>query len=46
MFSEILNPYKHVLAARYRKKNLSFLACNNEHVHAAILESSKINGLL
>ena len=46
MFSEILNPYKHVLAAQYRKKKPSFLACNSEYVHAAILESSKINGLL
>ena len=27
-------------------KKPSFLACNTEHVHAAILESSKINDLL
>ena len=34
--------YQHYLA----NKKPTFLACNTEQVHAAILESSKINDLL
>ena len=53
MFSEMFSPYKHVLAALFRKeirhylgnKKSAFLACTPEHVYAAIVESSKNNDL-
>ena len=45
IFSEIFSPDKHVLAALFRKKKSTFLACNSEQVYAAILELSKNNNL-
>ena len=40
MFYEIFSPFKYISATLFRK--LTFLACNNNQVYAAILEFPKI----
>ena len=45
MFSEIFDPYKHVLAAYLGNKKPIFLACFPKQVYVSILESLKNNDL-